>query len=119
MTTLIILSILIVVTISTRIFQVYKFLKLVSKLCNIYDRNYINEHGDTNISIVLEYIKENYHLTAEWSAYKWMFFKGPSPFSMFFSFEILDIEGQYGKKAVDKLAEYHVFEDFEWEKQNK
>jgi hypothetical protein len=48
-----------------------------------------------------------------------MFFKGPSPYSMFFSFEILDIEGQYGKKAVDKLAEYHVFEDFEWEKQNK
>ena len=115
---LIVLS-LIVLVLLFRTVQVYKFLKLVSKLCNIYDRNYINEHGDINISIVLEYIKENYHLTAEWSAYKWMFFKGPSPYSMFFSFEILDIEGQFGKKAVDKLAEYHVFEDFEWEKQNK
>lgn len=119
MTTLITLSILAVITIATRIFQVYKFLKLVSKLCHIYDRNYMNEHGDTNIRIVFEYMKENYHLTAEWSAYKWMFFKGPNPYLIFFSIEPITIEGQYGKDAVDRLNQYTVFEDLEWEKQNK
>ena len=119
MTTLIILSILIVVTIATRIFQVYKFLKLVSKLCNIYDRNYLNEHGDEDISIVLDYIKENYHLTAEWSAYKWMFFEGPNPYLMFFSINAFTIEDQYGKKAVERLTKYYAFEDLEWEKENK
>lgn len=119
MTTLITLSILVVLTIATRIYQIYKFLKMVSRFCHIYDRNYINEHGDTNIQIVFEYMKENYHLTAEWSAYKWMFFKGPNPYLMFFSINPLTIEGQYGKKAVDRLNQYAVFADFEWEKQNK
>jgi hypothetical protein len=113
------LAILSAVAIATRVFQLYMFLKLVSKLCHIYDRNYLNEHGDTNVRLVLDYMTENYHLTAEWSAYKWMFFKGPNPFLMFFSFKPLTIEGQYGKTTVDRLTEYNVFEDLEWEKQNK
>ena len=113
------LAILSIVVIATRIFQVYKFFKLVSKLCHIYDRNYLNEHGDTNVRLVLDYMTKDYHLTAEWSAYKWMFFKGPHPLLMFFSFESLTIEGQYGKEVVDRLTEYRVFEDLEWKKQNK
>lgn len=113
------LVILSIVVISTRTIQVYKFFKLVSKLCHIYDRNYLNEHGDTNIRIVLDYMTENYHLTAEWSAYNWMFFKGPHPLSIFFSFKSLTVEEQYGKEAMDRLARYTVFDVYKWEKQNK
>lgn len=116
---MVLLIILAAIAILTRVIQLYRFLKQVSKLCHIYDRNYLNKHGDTNVLLVLDYMTENYHLTAEWSAYNWMFFKGPHPLSMFFSIDPLTIEGQYGKEAVDRLTEYSVFEDLEWEKQNK
>lgn len=119
MTILITFTFLVVVTVVTRIFQVYRFLKLVSKLCHIYDRNYVNEHGDIDINVVLDYIKKDYHLHAEWSAYNWMFFEGPSPYSIFFSNSSLTIEEQYGKEVVDRLARYTVFEIYELEKQNK
>lgn len=113
------LVILVIVVILTRAIQLHRFLKQVSRLCHIYDKNYLNEHGDTNVLLVLDYMTEDYHLTAEWSAYNWMFFKGPNPFSMFFSFSSLTIEKQYGKEAVDKFEKYHVFEDHQWEKQNR
>jgi len=115
---LIILS-LIVLILLLRIAQVYLFIYQVSKLCHIYDRNYINENGDQDISIILDYIKKDYHLNAKWSAYDWMFFKGPNPCLMVFSLKPFTIEKQYGIKIVNKLIEYKVFEDYEWEKQNK
>ena len=108
---------LILAAVITRVVQTYKFLKTVSKLCRIYDRNYLNKWGDTNIQIVLDYIKEDYHLTAEWSAYQWVFFNGPNPWLMPFLMKPLTIEGQYGKSTVDRFTEYYVFEDYEFEKE--
>ena len=108
---------LIVLVFLFRTVQVYKFLKLVSKLCNIYDRNYMNEHSDENIQLVLDFMKKDYHLTAEWSAYQWVFFNGPNPWLMPFLMKPLTIEGQYGEYVVDKFTEYHVFEDYEFKKE--
>ena len=110
---------LIVLVFLFRTVQVYKFLKLVSKLCNIYDRNYMNEHSDENIQLVLDFMKKDYHLTAEWSAYQWVFFKGPNPYLMAFLFKPLTIEGQYGESTVRKFIDYYVFEDYEFEKDMK
>jgi len=115
---LIVLS-LIVLVLLFRTVQVYKFLRLVSKLCNIYDRNYMNEHSDENIQLVLDFMKKDYHLTAEWSAYQWVFFKGPNPYLMVFLFRPLTIEGQYGESTVRKFIDYYVFEDHEFEKDLK
>jgi hypothetical protein len=110
---------LIVLVFLFRTVQVYKFLKLVSKLCNIYDRNYMNEHSDENIQLVLDFMKKDYHLTAEWSAYQWVFFNGPNPYLMAFLFKPLTIEGQYGESTVKKFIDYYVFEDYEFEKDMK
>lgn len=113
------LTVLLIVVITTRIIQVYKFLKIVSKLCHIYDRNYMNEHGDENIQLVLDFMQKDYHMTAEWSAYQWVFFKGPNPWLMPFSLKPLTIDGQYGKETAKKFIEYYVFEDYEFERNLK
>lgn len=116
---MVVLIILAIIVTFTRVVQVYRFINMINKLCNIYDRNYLNEHGDSNIQIVFDYMQKDYHLTSEWSAYKWMFFKGPSPYGMVFSLKPITIEGQYGKETVDRLEQYGVIGEYEWEKQNK
>ena len=108
---------LVLAAVITRVVQTYKFLKTVSRLCYIYDRNYLNKHGEKNIQIVLDFLKEDYHLTAKWSAYQWVFFKGPNPWLMPFLMKPLTIEGQYGKSTVNAFTEYYVFEDYEFEKE--
>ena len=40
---------------------------------------------------------------AKWSAYNFLFLKGPSPLSMFFSFKRLTIENIYSKEVVARL----------------
>ena len=116
---MIVIPTLVILILSIRAFQVYTFIRKVSKFCHIYDRNYVNEHGDENIQVILDFTQENYHLTTQWSAYNWIFLKGPNPILIFFSTEPLTIEYQYGKNVVDELEKYYVFEDYEWEKQNK
>jgi hypothetical protein len=82
------------------------FMKKVSKTCNKYDWKFINE----NPECLLDKMKnENgYYLTSEWSAYNFLFLKGPSPKQMFLSFKPLTIENQYNKEAVDKLKKYEI-----------
>ena len=104
------------ITIITRIFQYFKFFKLVSKIYYIYDRNYLNEHGDENHQLISDYMDKDHTTKSEWSAYKWLFLKGPSPYSILFSLKPLTIEGQYGSDAVNTLTTYYVFEDYELEK---
>ena len=113
------LIVLTIVAIVTRIIQVYKFLTLVSKLCRIYDRNYVDKHGDGNIQLILDIMEKDYHLKSQWSAYQWVFFKGPNPWLMPFSLKPLTIDGQYGKETAEKFIEYYVFEDYEFEENLK
>ena len=111
------LVVIAIVAIVIRITQTYKFLKLVSKLCHIYDRNYLNEHSDEDTQIILDFMQKDYHLTAKWSAYQHVFFKGPNPYLMPFLLKPLTIEGQYGESTVRKFIDYYVFEDYEFEKE--
>ena len=82
------------------------FMKKVSKICNKYDWKYINKHP----MCLLDKIKnENgYYLTSEWSAYNFLFLKGPSPKDMFLSFKPLTIENIYNKEAIDRLKKYEI-----------
>ena len=113
------IAVLAIVAIVTRIVQVYKFLKLVSKLCRIYDRNYVDKHSDGNIQLIWDLMEKDYHLKSQWSAYQWVFFKGPNPWLMPFSLKPLTIEGQYGESTVRKFIEYYVFEDYEFKENLK
>jgi hypothetical protein len=90
----------------TRIIEFRIFMKKVSKMCNKYDWNYINENP---MCLLDKMENENgYYLTSEWSAYNFLFLKGPSPKQMFLSFKPLTIEYQYNKEVVDKVRKYEI-----------
>lgn len=97
---------LVLVTLVTRIIEFILFMKKVSKTCYKYDWKYINK----NPMCLLDMMKnrKGYYLTNEWSAYNFLFLKGPSPMSMFLSFKKLSLEGQYNKSTVDRLKEYEA-----------
>lgn len=87
-----------------RIIQLYKFIKHVSKTCNIYDWKCVDE----NPMLMFEIINDNYYTNSEWSAYNFLFLKGPSPLSMFFLFKHLTIENIYGKTLAEKLKRHEI-----------
>ena len=77
------------------------FMKKVSKICNKYDWKYINENPECLIDKMKD--ENGYYLTSEWSAYNFLFLKGPSPKQMYLSFKHLTLENVYDKEAIDKL----------------
>lgn len=100
MLTLIIISIFI-----TRGVELYFFIKKISKICNRYDW----KHVDHNDLLLIEMLTdEDYTKTREWSAYNFLYDKGPSPLDMFISFKPFTIEAQYNKEVVDKLKKYEI-----------
>lgn len=90
---------LILVLIVVRGLETYLFIKKVSKVCHQYDWKQVNNDD----MLILEIKEKDYYLTSNWSAYNFMFLKGPSPLSMFFSFKILTIENQYNNEVINKL----------------
>ncbi|MDG0973362.1 MAG: hypothetical protein P8O07_04315 [Crocinitomicaceae bacterium] len=82
-----------------RFIQMKKFLKNISTICYMYDWKIVDEEPEK----LLEILKENYYVKAEWSAYNFLFLQGPSPYSIFFSFKVLDIYNFYEKSIVDKV----------------
>jgi len=98
--TLILLSLII-----TRGFQLYLFLKKVSKVCNDYDWKHADKYGFPAVEMLES---EHYYVNSKWSAYHFLFMNGPNPLLMFFSSKPLTIEGQYDKEYVDRLKEYEV-----------
>ena len=101
---MVLLSIFLLVVIITRIIQVYSFIKQVSKICNIYDWRCVDE----NPLFLLDIVKPNYYIKSEWSAYNFLFLKGPSPLNMFFSFKHLTIENIYCKEALSRLKKHEA-----------
>jgi hypothetical protein len=73
-------------------------------VCHQYDWKQVNNDD----MLILEIKEKDYYLTSNWSAYNFMFLKGPSPIAMFFSFKILTIENQYNNEVIDKLKKYEV-----------
>jgi hypothetical protein len=95
---------LILALIAVRGLETYLFIKKVSKVCHQYDWKQVNNDD----MLILEIKEKDYYLTSNWSAYNFMFLKGPSPLSMFFSFKILTIENQYNNEVVEKLRKNEV-----------
>ena len=97
-----VVSFLICSFIIIRLIEVYFFIKRISKVCHQYDWKHVNQ----NDMLVLEIIKKDYYLTNSWSAYNFLYLKGPSPLSMFFSLKKLTIEKQYSEEIVKKINKY-------------
>jgi hypothetical protein len=87
-----------------RCIETYYFIKKVSKVCHQYDWKHVNQ----NDLLFLEIQKEDYYLNCDWSAYNFLYLKGPSPMSMFCSFKPLTIEKQYNKEVVNTLKKYEI-----------
>lgn len=97
--------ILLVALVTIRITECYLFVKKVSKVCNEYDW----KHVETNELLLLEMLgDENYYTTSEWSAYNFLYMKGPNPLTLFFSLKPITIEAQYNKEAIEKLNKYEI-----------
>lgn len=97
---------LILATLVTRIIEFVLFMKKLSKICHKYDWKYVNKHPMCLLDIMKN--RKGYYMTNDWSAYNFLYLKGPSPKSMFLSFKKLTIENQYNKKTVDRLKEYEI-----------
>ena len=90
---------LIIVGLLIRAIKFAKFMNNLTKICHIYDWRCVDENGD----LLLEIIVPEYYLRAEWSAYNFMYLKGPSPLKMFFSFKSLELRNFYDDEIVDKV----------------
>ena len=100
-----IVLILLATLIAIRFRECYLFIKKVSKVCKEYDW----KHLETNELLLLEVLeKEDYYTTSDWSAYNFLYLKGPSPLRIFFSFKPITIEAQYNKEVVKKLNKYEI-----------
>ena len=97
---------LILATLVTRIIEFVLFMKKLSKICHKYDWKYVNKHPMCLLDIMKN--RKGYYMTNDWSAYNFLYLKGPSPKSMFLSFKKLTIENQYNKKIVDRLKEHEI-----------
>ena len=97
---------LILATLVTRIIEFVLFMKKLSKICHKYDWKYVNKHPMCLLDIMKN--RKGYYMTNDWSAYNFLYLKGPSPKSMFLSFKKLTIENQYNKQTVDRLKEYEI-----------
>jgi len=76
-----------------------KFIKNITKVCHIYDWKHVDENGE----LLLEIVKDDYWIKAEWSAYNFLYLKGPSPWKMFFSFKSLELKNFYDAKIIEKV----------------
>jgi len=94
------------VLILVRYFEVKLFLRKVSKLCNKYDWKHINEHPECLLDKMKN--ENGYYLDSEWSAYNFLFLKGPSPKQMYLSFKPLTLDNVYDKEVLDKLNKYEI-----------
>jgi hypothetical protein len=79
-------------------------MKKVTEVCYKYDWKHVNN----NDLLVLEIIKKGSYLKSKWSAYNFLFLKGPNPLAMFFSFKLLKIENIYNEESIAKLKEYEI-----------
>lgn len=94
---------LILLIVVIRVVETYFFIKKVSKVCYKYDWKCVNE----NDLLILDMLSDDY-MNKSWSAYNFLFLKGPSPLRMFLSLKPLTIERQYNEEAVNKLKKHEI-----------
>jgi len=83
-----------------RFILVYYFIKKISKLCFLYDRRFVKKNNEYFIEMVRD---KHYFKKSSWSAYNFLFLKGPSFTQMVFSLKPLTLESQYDKESINKL----------------
>lgn len=95
---------LIILLILIRIVEFYLFMKKVSNVCYRYDWKHVNK----NEMLLFEIMEHNYHLKRDWSAYNFLFMKGPSPLSMFLSLKPLTLRHQYNEEVINRIKKYEI-----------
>lgn len=83
-----------------RFILVYFFIKKISKLCFSYDRSFVKKNNEYFVEMVRD---KQYFKKSAWSAYNFLFLKGPSFTKMVFSLKPLTLESQYDRESVNKL----------------
>lgn len=91
----------IILSLVIRIVKFRKFMKNITKVCHLYDWKHVDENGD----LLLEIIEDNYWLTSKWSAYNFMYLKGPNPWRIFFSFKKLKLENFYDPAIISSVKQ--------------
>lgn len=87
-----------------RIIECYIFIKKVNKICGRYDWKYVESNEDK----LLEMMQKDYYVNSKWSAYNFLFLKGPNPLTLFFSLKPITLEAQYNIEAIEKLKQYEI-----------
>lgn len=95
---------LIALFIVIRLIECYLFIKKVNRVCGQYDWKYVETHEEK----LLEMLEKDYFVEGEWSAYNFLYLKGPNPLTLFFSLNYLRLENQYNNDALDKLRTYEI-----------
>jgi hypothetical protein len=78
-------------------------MKNISKLCERYDKKYIFEKNRMPELIAKLREPDSYFIHNEWSAYHFLFLKGPSPYDILFSLKSYRLENFYHPSALDRL----------------
>ena len=92
---------LIILSLGIRAVKFRKFMKNITKVCHLYDWKHVDENGD----LLMEIIEDNYWLTSKWSAYNFMYLKGPNPLRIFFSFKKLKLENFYDPAIISSVKQ--------------
>ena len=106
MYTLIILTAVIFI----RAIELKFFIKRTLRTCHLYDCNFASNRFENynDESLIVKMLDANYAKKADWSAFKFVMFEGPTLATMFFSLKPLTIKRQYDKRVVDKLNNYAI-----------
>jgi hypothetical protein len=97
--------VLLTLLVAIRFIETYRFVKKVNKLCGRYDWKFV----ETNEGKLLEMLSnKDYFVNSEWSAYNFLFLKGPNPLTLFFTLKPITLEAQYNAEAIEKLKTYEI-----------
>lgn len=96
--------IILLIALIIRIIELYLFIKKVSATCNKYDWAFIDKHGYPLVDLIKG--GDTYYVTCSWSAYNFLFLKGPHPLYMFFFPGIISFSNQYTDLQLNRLAKH-------------
>ncbi len=104
---MVILIICVILLLIVRSIEFYSFMMRMSKLCSRYDWKHVERPENANL-VVEMLSNKDYYMDREWSAYYFLFLKGPHPIKIFFTLNILEVESIYNKESVEKLKKYEI-----------
>ena len=97
------ISLLILVVLTTRFLAWRRFMRYISKICDRYDKQCIFKANRIPELIAKLKDPDAYFLHHDWSAYHFLFLKGPHPYPILFSFRAYKIENFYSTSVIERL----------------